>query len=115
MNRELAGEAVAACFLGLALEPRRIAEIDEHRVDSLDLRGRRRGETEIARETEGLGEAAIAVAVRLRAEIGGKILSAPAQAQEARARAPIGPGDEQRARRLGRDSMDADLAVGQAV
>ena len=98
----------------LAPQRRDIAEVDGDGVDRLHLRRRGAGEAERARQPVGIEEAAVRVAVGLRAEFGRQVLGAPGEPVEPRARAAIGAGEEQRRRGLGRDRDDLDVAVGQA-
>src|SRR5215472_3558918 len=76
-------------------------------------RRRGAGKAKRAREPVGVEEAAIAVAVRLRAELGRKVLGSPGQSFEPGARPAIGTGEKQRGRGLGRDRHDLDRTLGQ--
>src|ERR671924_1783886 len=96
MNRHFAGEAVAAGFLRLAAKRCGIAEIDGNGIDGLPPRRCGAGEAERAREPVWIEKTAVAVAVRLGAELGRKIFRAPGQALEPRTSSAIGAGQEQR-------------------
>src|SRR5260221_572766 len=112
MDRHLAGEAVAARLLGLAPQPRGIAEVDRDRVDGLHPRRGGAGKAERARQPVRIEEAAVAVAVGLRAEFGRKVLGSPRQSLEPGARPRlvelfpiIGRDKEQRTHHRGRMRM----------
>jgi len=114
MDRHFAGKAVTARFLGLAAQRRGIAEVDRDGIDGLHPRRRGAGKAKRAREPVGVEEAAVAVAVRLRAELGRKVFGSPGQPLEPGARPTIGTGEKQRGRGLGRDRHDLDRTLGQA-
>src|SRR6516165_11859695 len=79
MDGHLADEAVAGRLLAFAAETGVVAEIDEHRVDCGDARGRRAGKTQGARKAIRIEKPPIRVAICMRAELGGEILGAPGQ------------------------------------
>src|SRR6516165_5859467 len=114
MDRHLTGKAVTARFLGFAAQRRGIAEVDRDGVDGLHPRRRGAGKAERAREPVRVEEAAVAVAVGLRAELGRKVFGSPGQFLEPGARAAIRAGEKQRGRGLRRDRHDLDRTVGQA-
>ena len=71
----------------------RIAEVDRDRVDGLHPRRGSAGKAERARQPVRIEEAAVAVAVGLRAEFGRKVLGSPRQSLEPGARGPWQPRD----------------------
>ena len=111
MDRHLAAESIAPRFLAFAPQPGVVAEID---IDGVDRRDERRGgarEAENAGEPVGIEKAPLRVAVGFRTKLGGQIFGPPGQPAQPCARGPVGAGEKQRLRGLGRDRHDLDVPV----
>ena len=110
VDRELAGEALAACGLGFGAQALVVLEVGEDAVDRLDARGDRAGEAQRARELVGEAELAVCVIFGRGAERRRQILGTPAHRRQRRRGIAIGEQVEQAGRGLGDDRVDRDVA-----
>ena len=94
MDRHLAEKAIADCFLAFAAEAVAVVEVDKDGVDCGHPGGRCAGKTQSAGEPVGIEPVALRVAIGASAKLGGKILGAPGQAEEPRARTRESAGDK---------------------
>ena len=93
----------------------RIPEIDIDGVDRRHGGGGGAGKAQHAGQAIGIEKIALFVAIGLRADVGGQILGAPGEPDQAGAGAGKSAGNEQRGGSLGGDGEDFDMAVRQAV
>ena len=118
VDREHAGEAVAAPTRGISGEAVEVAEVGEHRLDRGNAGGMGAEQGECANDAIGIGVAAVLLTRGGRADGGGKILRAPGDAGEAAGDAAEGAELEHRRRRLagdGEDDVIARQAIGEGV